>query len=68
MSDINVDPVEYLYQQTLKLSEDQARFRKWIDLMNNAGENTTELEVTWKNNEAKIRRWKTALAAEGKTF
>lgn len=68
MSDLSQDPVEYLYQNTLRLIADQAKFRKWIDLMKNAGENTSELEVTWKNNEAKILRWKTALAAEGKTF
>lgn len=68
MSDQITDPAEYLYQQTLELIQKQKDLRSWIDLMKDAGENTSSLEVTWNNNQEKIKRWKTALAARGKTF
>ena len=68
MSDQITDPAEYLYQQTLELIQKQKDLRSWIDLMKDAGENTSSLEVTWNNNQEKIKRWKTALAARGKPF
>jgi hypothetical protein len=68
MSDIITDPIEHLYTETLTLIKRQVELKEWISVMRDAGENVAELEVKWKNNEAKIRQWKTALVARGKVF
>lgn len=64
MSDLQ-NPLDFLYQESLKQKRDLAQLREWIDFMKKAGENVTQQELTYNNTLKRTEKWLIALREKG---